>query len=139
MQGFADCLASSRRVRLDLTGLVPGSAFPPPAARVILNLVLLAAESLPGGGTVALSGSSADSILVTIAGPRAAWPAGFATWLHDESAAWEAMVADPRRLQAPLTALLARGLGLRLSMLMPAGPVGDAEVSPPLLLSLHGG
>jgi hypothetical protein len=49
------------------------------------------------------------------------------------------MVADPRRLQAPLTALLARGLGLRLSMLMPAGPIGDAEVSPPLLLSLHGG
>lgn len=139
LHGFADCLSSSRRVRLDLTGLVPGSAFPPPAARVILNLVLLAAESLPGGGTVALSGSSADSILVTIAGPRAAWPAGFATWLHDELAAWEAMVADPRRLQAPLTALLARSLGLRLSMLMPAGPVGDAEVSPPLLLSLHGG
>ena len=49
------------------------------------------------------------------------------------------MLADPRRLQGPLTALLARGLGLRLSMLMPAGPMGDAEVLPPLLLSLRGG
>ena len=139
LHGFADCLSSSRRVRLDLTGLVPGSAFPPPAARVILNLVLLAAESLPGGGTVALSGSSADSILVTIAGPRAAWPAGFATWLHDE---FGGLGGDGGRSAAPPGAAdgaAGPGLGLRLSMLMPAGPVGDAEVSPPLLLSLHGG
>ena len=57
----------------------------------------------------------------------------------DEAAAWEAMLADPRRLQGPLTALLARGLGLRLSMLMPAGAMGEAEVSPPLLLSLQRG
>ena len=49
----------------------------------------------------------------------------------------EALLADPRSLQAPLTALLARGLGLRLSMLMPAGAVSEAEVSPPLLLSLR--
>ena len=48
------------------------------------------------------------------------------------------MLADPRRLQGPLAALLARGRGLRLSMLMPAGPMGDAEVLPPLLLSLRG-
>ena len=75
----------------------------------MLNLLLLAAESLPGGGIVALSGSPAHSILVTISGPRAAWPAGLAIWLNDEAAAWQAMLADPRRLQAPLTALLARG------------------------------
>ena len=93
----------------------------------MLNLLLLAAESLPGGGIVALSGSPADSIVVTISGPRAAWPAGLGAWLTDEAAAWEAMLADPRRLQAPLTALLARGHGLRLSMLMPAGAGGEAE------------
>ena len=139
LRGFADCLSSSRRVRLDLTGLESDAVFPAPVARIILNLVLLAAESLPGGGIVALSGSPADNILVTISGPRAAWPAGFAICLNDETAAWEAILADPRRLQAPLTALLARGLGLRLSMLMPAGAMGDAEVSPPLLLALCGG
>jgi histidine phosphotransferase ChpT len=139
LRGFAECLSSSRRVRLDLAGLQPDEVFSPPAARIILNLVLLAAESLPGGGIVALSGSPTGSILVTISGPRAAWPAGIATWLNDETAAYEAMMADPRRLQAPLTALLARGHGFRLSLLMPVGPVGDAEVSPPLLLTLRGG
>jgi histidine phosphotransferase ChpT len=139
LRGFADCLSSSRRVRLDLAGLASDAEFPPPVARIILNLVLLAAESLPGGGIVALSGSSSSAILVTISGPRAAWPAGFAVWLTDETAAWEAMIADPRRIQAPLTALLARGFGLRLSMLMPAGPMGDAAVSPPLLLTLRDG
>ena len=45
-------------------------------------------------------------------------------------------MADARSLQAPLTALLARGHGFRLSMLMPAGPMSEAEFSPPLLLSL---
>ena len=88
LRGFAECLSSSRRVLLDLAGLEPGATFPPPAARVVLNLLLLAAESLPGGGIVALSGSPAHSILVTISGPRAAWPAGLATWLNDEAAAW---------------------------------------------------
>ena len=136
LRGFADCLSSSRRVRLDLAGLAQDAVFPAPAARVILNLVLLAAESLPGGGIVALSGSAAGSVLVTISGPRAGWPAGFAATLHDEAATWQAILADPRRLQGPLTALLARGLGLRLSMLMPAGAMGEAEISPPLLLSL---
>ena len=66
LRGFAECLSTSRRVRLDLAGLEPEAIFPAPAARVILNLVLLAAESMPGGGTVALSGSPAASILVTM-------------------------------------------------------------------------
>ena len=85
---------------------------------------------------MALSGSPADSILVTISGPRGAWPAGLGTWLVDEAAAVEAVMADARSLQGPLTTLLARGHGFRLSMLMPAGPVSEAEYSPPLLLSL---
>jgi hypothetical protein len=88
---------------------------------------------------VALSGSPAHSILMTISGPRAGRPAGLAIWLNDEAAATQAMLADARRLQGPLAALLARGLGLRLSMLMSAGPMGEAEILPPLLLSLRGG
>jgi histidine phosphotransferase ChpT len=138
LRGFADSLTSSRRVRLDLTGLDPDAVFPAPAARVLLNLVLLAAESLPGGGIVALSGSSVDTILLTIAGPRAAWPVGLAAWVSDEAAAWDAVFADPRRLQAPLATLLARSVGLRLSMLMPAGTAGDGDLSPPLVLSFRG-
>jgi histidine phosphotransferase ChpT len=137
LQVFANSLLSSRRVELDLTGLEPGALFPPPAARVVLNLLLMAAESLPGGGIVALSGSPGDSIVVTIAGPRAAWPVGFGVWLTDEAAALEAMMANVRGLQAPLTTLLARDHGFRLSMLMPAGAVSEAEFVPPLLLSLR--
>ncbi len=135
LQNFATTLAASRRLRLDLAGLDPGSVFPPPDARLILNVLLLAAESLPGGGIVALSGSLKDNIVVTISGPRAAWPTGFAACLADADAAWDSVIASVRGMQAPLTALLARGLGYRLSMLMPAGSGGDADRSPPLLLS----
>lgn len=134
LQNFATSLTASRRLRLDLAGLEPQSVFPPPMARLLLNVLLLAAESLPGGGTVALSGLS-DRVLITISGPRAAWPAGFGNCLADENAAWEAVLRGARSLQAPLTALLVRGLGYRLSMLMPAGAGGDGDASPPLLLS----
>jgi histidine phosphotransferase ChpT len=138
LRGFGDSLSSSRRVDLDLTGLRPDAMFPPGAARLVLNLLLLAAESLPGGGVVALSGSPPDSVLVTISGPRAGWPAGLSQWLVDEASAWEAMIAEPRGLQGPLTVLLARGHGHRLSMLMPAGAIGETATLPPLLLSRRG-
>ena len=72
----------------------------PGAARVVLNLLLLASESLAGGGIVALSGSPADNILVTISGPHAAWPAGLGTWFIDETAALEAVIADARVCRA---------------------------------------
>ena len=139
LRGFADSLAAGRGVRLDLAGLEPHAAFPPAAARVVLNLLLLAAESLPGGGIVAVSGSPADRILVTISGPRAAWPSGLGRWLIDEAAATKAVTASARGLQAPLTALLALGYGFRLSMLMPAGSLADADRAAPLLLSLRDG
>jgi hypothetical protein len=76
-------------------------------------------------------------VLVTIAGPRAAWPAGFAAYLGDEALAWQALhaaegVEAARGLQAWLTALIARTSGLRLSFLM----APTAEAAPPLLLSL---
>jgi histidine phosphotransferase ChpT len=136
LRGFADSLSSSRRVRLDLAGLDPETVFPAREAKLVLNLVLLAAEGLPGGGTIALSGLPEDTVVATIAGPRAGWPTGLASWLSDEGAAREALLADPRRLQAPLTVLLARGLGARLSMLMHAG-AGAGDAAPPLLLSLR--
>jgi histidine phosphotransferase ChpT len=133
LQNFADSLFASRRLRLDLGGLELDSVFPPPAARMILNILLLAGESMPGGGFVALAGSPSSNILVSISGPRAAWPAGFSACLTDEAAAWAAVTAGARHIQAPLTALIAREHGFRLSMLMPAGE--DADALPPLLLT----
>ena len=87
LRGFADSLSSSRRVRLDLAGLESDALFPPEVARIVLNL-LAAGRREPAGwrhrGAVRLA---VDSILVTISGPRAAWPAGLGTWLIDEAAA----------------------------------------------------
>jgi histidine phosphotransferase ChpT len=138
LRGLADSLSASRRVHLDLTGLDPTSVFAPNAARLVLNLLLLAAESMPGGGTVALSGSPEQHLLVTISGPRAVWPAGLGAWLADEAAARKALAGGPRGLQGPLTALLVRSHGARLSVLMPAGVAADEEAAPPLLLALGG-
>jgi histidine phosphotransferase ChpT len=135
LQEFADSLSAGRRLQLDIAGLELEAAFSPPAGRLILNILLLAAESLPGGGIVALAGSPASHILITITGPRAAWPAGLAACIADETAAWAAVLAGPRNLQAPLTALIARAHGFRLSILMPATATGDGDTSPPLLLS----
>lgn len=133
LQTFADGLFASRRVRLDLFGMEPDAEFTPGAGRLLLNILLLAAESLPGGGTVALSGSPSSNVVVTIAGPRAGWPPGLGVCLTEETASW-ATAITARHLQAPLTALIAREHGIRLSMLMPAGAGGDASL-PPLLLS----
>jgi histidine phosphotransferase ChpT len=137
LQKFGDGLGNGRKLRLDINGVDPEAIFPPPAARVILNLLLLAAESLPGGGLITLSGSPADHVLVTITGPRAAWPAGFAGCLMDEAAAWAAATASPRGLQAPLTALVARECGYQLSLLLSSEARKPADCAPPLLLSFE--
>ena len=116
-------------LEIDLAGLAPDSLFAPPMARVLLNILLLARESLPRGGRIALSGTAAD-VFIAIDGPTASWPAGTALCLVDEGAAMAA-VSDPTTLQMPLTALLARRFGLRLSMLLGVN-AGDP---PPLRLS----
>lgn len=131
-------VAEKRKVRLELGGLDSNLVFAPEAGRVVLNLVLLAIESLPGGGVVALSGSGDGSVLFSISGARAAWPAGLAAWLVDDDAAWEAIGSSARNLQGPLTALLVRDHGFRLSMLMPVGAGSEADALPPLLLELAG-
>ena len=135
LQTFADGLFASRRLRLDLFGMDPDAEFAPGAGRLLLNVLLLAAESLPGGGIVALSGSPASNVLVTLDGPRAAWPPGFGACLTDDTEGW-ATAITARHLQAPLTALIAREHGIRLSMLMSAGAGSDASL-PPLLLSFE--
>jgi histidine phosphotransferase ChpT len=136
LQEYAAALLSGRRVQLDLDGMASNRLFAPSAGRVMLNLLLLAAECLPGGGMVALADAPSNGILITISGARAGWPPGLSHWLTDPDSAIEAILADPRRLQAPLTALLVQGYGCRLSILMPSAVAEASEPSPPLLLSL---
>jgi histidine phosphotransferase ChpT len=137
LQAYGASLTTSRRIQLDLTGLEPGAIFPPDAGRMVLNVLLLAADSLPRGGTVAISGSPAGDVVFTITGPRAAWPAGLGAFLADDAAAIEAMADNPRGLQAPLTALLALANGFGLSV--PAPGAAQEGIAPPLRLSLTPG
>lgn len=120
----------AHRLTVDTTALLPSTVFPPAIGKLVLNLLLLGAQCLPSGGTIRVAGTSSD-VFIQIIGPRAAWPPGMGACFVDESEAVAAL-ASPRDLQMPLTALMAQGSGLRLSMLM--GPGGDP---PPLRLSIR--
>ncbi len=116
------------RVSLDLSGLTD-DYLPSPVARLVLNLLLLGTEALPGGGTLAATGAVGTGLAIVPRGPRAAWPPGFASLLVSR----ETKLPDsPRGLLAVLAVLLARDAGLRLTLLM----AGSADGQPaPLLLS----
>jgi histidine phosphotransferase ChpT len=131
LRRLGGAVLESRRIRLDLDGIAAETVLPAPAARLVLNVLLLAAEALPRGGVVALSGDPATRMVAQIAGVGAAWPAGLALCLADEAHAWSAL-GSPRTLQPPLTALLASAAGLRLSLLLSAGagPAGP----PPMVM-----
>lgn len=133
LQRHVEGLASSRNVTLDIAGLEPSAVFEAPIARLLLNILLLARESMPAGGVVALAGSPGNKLFVTISGPRAAWPPSLAAFLADSTAGEALERTDARGIQAPLTVLLAGVLGYRLSLLVPADPA--QELPPPLLLA----
>jgi histidine phosphotransferase ChpT len=123
-------------VHLDLDGLDPDGAFSPDAARLVLNVMLLAVESLPGGGAIALAGDPTDDVMIRISGPRAGWPPGLAGMLADPAHARVSLrngQGGPRTLQAPLTAMIAHTTGLRLAVLMAA----QTEAVPPLLMEIR--
>lgn len=119
------------QVSLNISALDPDTVFSASAGRVVLNLLLLGAESLPSGGTIALAGA-ADDLFVQIAGPAAAWPAGLAECLVDHTKARSALT-EWRGLQMALTALLAHAAQTRLSVL-----VNTAARTEPAILRLGG-
>lgn len=120
------------RVALDLAAVPAGTVFPAALGRVVLNSLLLAAQTLPRGGEIALAAAGPDLWMVLPRGSKAAWPAGFAAQLTDSDKAWTAALsASPRSLQAPLLVLLAAEAGIRLSFAM-AGPTEGAA---PLVLT----
>ena len=101
-------LPRAGRVRAELGQLDPEASFPPLAGRLLLNVMLLASESLPRGGVVALASTAAGTV-VSLHGPGAGWPANLAAEVP-----WAEI--DPRHLQAPLTALMARAAGIQLTL-----------------------
>jgi histidine phosphotransferase ChpT len=125
---LATGLPPSPVVRLDLSRWAPGAALPRGMGRIALNLILLAAEGLPAGGTISVSGDEKE-LMVGIEGERAGWPTGFVGCISNEQVAWD-MLERPRGSQASWTILLSRELGFRLSLLL-----GTEDKAPPLYLA----
>ena len=111
-------LPAGRRVRVDATGLRGG--FPGPVGRTLLNLVLLGAEALPGGGLIALSGTWPGQLAVRASGPRLTRPAS----LTGHLAGLDPAPAGPRDVQVSLAFSAAAAAGVRLSAAEDDG--GDA-------------
>ncbi len=106
LPALAAALATDRlRVTLDTATLERGRDGD--TGRLLLNVLLLGAETLGGRGELRVAALPAAGFHAELA-PAANWP--------DEPAD----PADPRRLQAAFTVLLARSLG---ATLRPLGPV----------------
>lgn len=125
-----------RRVRLDVAGLPGQARMRPEFGRVVLNVLLLAAEGMPRGGTVGMHGEPETEIAVIPSGLGAAWPPGTAEAIANPATALARLrqqsgTLTPRTLLPPFVALLAAREGLRLGLLM--GP--DGVQAPPLLIT----
>lgn len=130
---LASGLPGAHRLKLDLSMFPPDRVLTASMGRMVLNVLLLASESLPRGGSIILSpGPQIADVLVRIDGPRARWPAGLIASLVDDKALLDAL-AMPQQLLPSMVALLARDLRIKVTVLMPAGRAGRAP--PPLLLS----
>ena len=126
-QGCAEllsCASGRQRVRTDWSGVAPGR-FDAIRSCLLLNIALTGLESLPGGGTVRVAGGPGQDVIVTLEGPRAAWPPG---WLSAVAARRSLPPPTTRTLQPAFTLLLAHQDETRLSVLMAGGD------GPPALL-----
>jgi histidine phosphotransferase ChpT len=137
LRDLTEGLPNARRIEIAMQGPIAEATLAPVAARLLLNVLILAAESLPAGGVMALEGDpgSGSGIVLRLAGPRAGWPEGFGAMLADPPTAWAAIAAAgearPARLQAVLTALMIHDAGARARLLL--GPSAEPA---PLLLQL---
>ncbi|MBW4089729.1 MAG: hypothetical protein HIU82_01250 [Proteobacteria bacterium] len=120
------------RMELDLAALPPRTVFAPGIGRILLNLLLLGPEALPLGGKFSVTPLDDGGMLVRIAGPRAAWPQGFALYLTDPEAAFAAL-SGPRAVLGPWIGMLAAQLDVRAALLLPSGS-GRGVGPAPLLL-----
>lgn len=133
LRRLADGVPQAHRLCVVLAGPIATATLPPAAARLLLNALLLAAESLPRGGTITLEGDPAGQIVLGIEGPGAAWPKGLGALLADPHSAWP-LPAPPQPIQAALLARFAAASGARLRLLLGRASEGAA----PVLLDLAG-
>lgn len=125
---------AASRVRFDCARLAPGAGLalgamlPATLVPLALNAALLAAEALPRGGVVHLSGTPEAGLVVWPEGRNAAWPQPLLALLSGTAPA-VLLEAGPRFMLAPLLGLLATEAGWRPSLVA----TGDGA-APSLLL-----
>ncbi len=105
-------LPGIERLQVDLSGLPVTLAEAP--RRLSPNLLLLAAQSLPRGGSIRLAGED-GGLSLEIAGPRAGWPAVLGQCL-DQPEGLQSAAASPRDVAVAITCLRAERLGLRIAL-----------------------
>ncbi len=134
LRELAGGLPNAHKLRIELDQALAVAELIPAHARLALNALLLAAESLPLGGVLVLAGDPAGGLVLMPSGPRAAWPEGLGAMLASESRAWETLGHSgglrAMRLQAVITALLAHAAGVPARLLL----AGASQPVPPLLL-----
>jgi histidine phosphotransferase ChpT len=99
-------------LKAELLWNAPNVAMPRPAVRVILNLLLIANECLPRGGTVELTAertSEGGEVIIIAKGPRAKLKEATAAALRGEG-----QELSGHTIQPTLTGLLARQGGVEL-------------------------
>lgn len=96
------------KVRLDATRLAEGGAVPAAFVPALLAAILLAAEGVPRGGAVILSGDPRRELLLTLDGKGAAWPPALGALL----AVGEAPEPAPRTVLAHFLCVAADEAGL---------------------------
>lgn len=114
-EGRAVALKLYSALKPELVWSAPPVAMPRPAVRVIVNLLLIANECLPRGGTVEVTAEKhgeGGEVIVTAKGPRAKLKDATAAALSG-SATEDAL--SGHTIQPTLTALLARQGGVELS------------------------
>ena len=125
-------IALPRRVALHLAFPNDEVAMPGTFAQLLLVLGMLGVESLAGEGHLVLEAAGPGEFVLSISGPRAAWPSGLITYLTDpDSALASAPVQGPRGVLAPLAGLLAGLAGISVQALLGA----HDEKPLPLLIS----
>jgi histidine phosphotransferase ChpT len=129
MEALLGGAPAAPRVRFDLSGMAGAVAFPAPLVPIALNAALLAAEALARGGTVRLSGSAADGVVVLpgadLGAPPAAWPPALLALVAGQPAP-----AGTREVLATLLLALLAEAGWTASLALGADPAATA----PLLL-----
>jgi histidine phosphotransferase ChpT len=112
-EGRAVALKLYSVLKPELIWAAPAVAMPRPAVRVIVNLLLIANECLPRGGTVQITASKqgeGGEIVVTAKGPRAKLKDATAAALRGEGDE-----LTGHTIQPTLTGLLARQGGVELT------------------------